>query len=382
LVGIAETNNGLSTADCFLPDVLPAAFATLDFLVSNDRTFECQFIPVRFFWLECGDNSLSNRSGDTLFISSGVFDVVAPDVPIQNPLVGYPTYLGAQDADCFVHETKRPERSVDFCNGGIHIACADSIDARGDLNLNEIGYEIADAVLFSNYFVYGIGVFTKNVEGQIAASDVNADGIALSVADLVYLIRVVVGDALPYPKLAPVQAAYTVSANGTVNVEGTMGAAFIVAEGNVVPNLHANNMEMLYNYDGQNTRILVYSLEAGQSFTGDFVTVNGEIASIELATYDGAPVAADLVMPTAFALNQNYPNPFNPTTTLSFDLPVASNYTLTIYNVTGQEVATFSGYEVGEVNVEWNASNQASGIYFYRLDADNFTATKKMVLLK
>jgi hypothetical protein len=382
IVGIAETNNGTNTADCFLPSTFPAAFATLDFLVSNDRTFECQFVPVRFFWLECGDNSLSSKSGDTLFISSGVFDVVAPDVPIQNGDVGYPTYLGAQNEDCFVNLDKHPERGVDFCNGGIFIACADSIDARGDLNLNEIGYEIADAVLFSNYFVYGIGVFTKNVQGQIAASDVNADGIALSVADLVYLIRVVVGDALPYPKVAPVQAAYTVSANGTVNVEGTMGAAFIVADGNVTPNLHASNMEMVYNFDGENTRILVYSLEAGQSFAGDFITVNGDITSIEMATYEGAPVAADLVMPTAYALNQNYPNPFNPTTTISFDLPVASNYTLTVYNVTGQEVANFSGYEVGEVNVEWNASNQASGIYFYRLDANNFSETKKMVLLK
>ncbi len=94
------------------------------------------------------------------------------------------------------------DRDIDFFNGGIDIVCADSIDARGDINLNGFGYEIADAVLFSHYFIYGLPVFTINQAGQIAASDANADGLALTVADLVYLIRVVVGDALPYDKIA------------------------------------------------------------------------------------------------------------------------------------------------------------------------------------
>ena len=72
---------------------------------------------------------------------------------------------------------------------------ADAMD-----NLNEISNEISDAVLFSNYFVYGIGVFDINEAGQIAATDVNADGLTLSVADLVYMVRIILGDAAPYPK--------------------------------------------------------------------------------------------------------------------------------------------------------------------------------------
>ena len=60
--------------------------------------------------------------------------------------------------------------------GGIDIVCADSIDDRGDINLNGVANEVADAVLLGNYFVYGLSVFTINIEGQIAASDVNADG--------------------------------------------------------------------------------------------------------------------------------------------------------------------------------------------------------------
>lgn len=89
-------------------------------------------------------------------------------------------------------------------------------------------------------------------------------------------------------------------------------------------------------------------------------------------------------LPNTFALNQNYPNPFNPTTILSFDLPVASRVELSVYNVLGQQVTTLvnSEMEAGRHQVEFDGSLFASGIYFYRITADNFTETKKMVMLK
>jgi len=77
------------------------------------------------------------------------------------------------------------------------------------------------------------------------------------------------------------------------------------------------------------------------------------------------------------------PNPFNPTTTIRFGMEEQSDYTLTIYNVTGQVVHKFSGIaEAGDNSVVWDASSRSSGVYFYRLETANFTATKKMVLLK
>ncbi len=89
-------------------------------------------------------------------------------------------------------------------------------------------------------------------------------------------------------------------------------------------------------------------------------------------------------LPDQFVLNQNYPNPFNPTTTVSFNLPKACDVTVTVYNIAGQEVATLvDGYlEAGEHAIEWDASSKASGVYLYRIHTDEFTATKKMVLLK
>jgi len=393
IVAIAETNNGDNHPDCFTNDA-PGSnqLAQINFLVSNDRTLECQYVPIRFAWYDCGDNALSSVTGDSLFISRHVYDYAwigdtayADWIDIA-ATHDYPTLYGAQDVDCFVDEFKIPFRFVDFRNGGIDIACADSIDARGDVNLNEIGYEIADAVLFSKYFVEGLGVFTTpHPEGQIAATDVNADGIVLSVADLVYLIRVVIGDALPYPKtVVPVNASYVHTGAGVLSVtdEVAMGAAFVVMEGNVEPTLLADNMQMRYAFDGVNTRVLVYSM-GGESFSGQFLQAAGNIVSVEMATVEGNPVVAK-ALPNAFALTQNYPNPFNPATTIGFSLPHAADYSLTIYNVNGQQVASFAGAaEAGNHTVEWDASNLASGIYLYKLQADGINIdTKKMVLLK
>ena len=89
-------------------------------------------------------------------------------------------------------------------------------------------------------------------------------------------------------------------------------------------------------------------------------------------------------MPTVYALDQNYPNPFNPSTEISFDLPAASHVELTVFNILGQKVETLvdGDREAGSYTVTWDASPYSSGVYFYRISAENFSATKKMLLLK
>ncbi len=88
--------------------------------------------------------------------------------------------------------------------------------------------------------------------------------------------------------------------------------------------------------------------------------------------------------PKTFALEQNYPNPFNPVTVIGYQVPVTSHVTLTIYNALGKEIATLVNQEkpAGQYKASFNASNLPSGIYFYRICAGNFTAVKKLMLVK
>lgn len=93
--------------------------------------------------------------------------------------------------------------------------------------------------------------------------------------------------------------------------------------------------------------------------------------------------------PSDFSLAQNYPNPFNPTTTIEYFLPSASNVRLTVYNISGQVVTTLikGRRSSGNHSHDWdgygsNGSRAASGVYFYRLQTDQFTETRKMILLK
>ncbi len=393
IVGLAETNNGANHPGCFLEGSI-GSLVDLDFLVSNDRTLECQYVPIEFFWYDCSDNAFSGRWGDTLWVSRKVYTFEHENIADNS--YGFPGYFGAPDQCLIGGGPDKPSaiRCVDFTNGGIDIICADSIDARGDVNLNGVAYEVADAVVFSNYFVMGISAFNVNVDGQTAATDVNADGLTLSAADLVFLIRVVVGDTPPMPKLSPnrpAKAGFALQGEVLSITEASyrIGAISMTLEGKAEPVLHENaaGMQLRYHFDGVNTRVLVYNMN-GTAFleTGPVLMIGGAtgIESIEVGSFDGFVMASGVDnLPDHFHLAQNYPNPFNPTTTFEFALPVASDWELVVYNILGQRVQRWNGKDgAGFVKIHWDASAHSSGVYFYRLRAGEFSATKKMVMLK
>lgn len=89
-------------------------------------------------------------------------------------------------------------------------------------------------------------------------------------------------------------------------------------------------------------------------------------------------------IPNYYSLSQNYPNPFNPATQIKYTIPKAGNVVLKIYDVLGKEVKTLVNEkkEVGVYNIDFDASNLSSGIYFYRIESGDFTAVKKMMLVK
>jgi len=113
---------------------------------------------------------------------------------------------------------------------------------------------------------------------------------------------------------------------------------------------------------------------------------NTEHATLETMLQTGKLTAVENIptVPSAYALDQNYPNPFNPSTKISFTLPHSANASLKVFDVLGREVATLvNGFTTAGVHeVQFDATNLASGVYFYKLTSGDFEQVKKMTLMK
>jgi hypothetical protein len=393
IIAIADLDNGPANHPDDADFYLSGNIVALTFQVTSDRNFIGQCLNVGFCVLDCGDNALSSKSGDTLFI------------PIGSP------------EDC-IDTTKQEARDIiEFCPGLICVQ--EPPDDRGDINLNGVANEVGDAVLFTNYFIYGPSVWDPVWEDvQILATDINDDGVVLTVADLIYLIRIITGDEQPFPA-SPKLSAYANSGTATVRVENgnvTVSTSSNVEIGGAMLTFRYNGLttgdpmllsdaaalNVRSNATGGELRVLVApswdaspaAIGAGSHDILSIPTVGDgtiELVDVQLSDARGGLMltsAAKVALPTSYALHQNYPNPFNAGTVMTFDLVKDADWTLTIYNVAGQTVREFSGRDgVGSVRVAWDGTTgdgmaASSGVYFYRVTANGFNATKKMTLVK
>jgi hypothetical protein len=396
IVAIADLDNGPTKHPADPDFYLSGKVVGLKFHVSQDRNYIDQCFDVNFCVLDCGDNTLSSKSGDTLFIPIGApTNCIDPHKQVARPI-------------------------VQFCPGRICIMRPP--DDRGDENLNGVANEVGDVVLFTNYFVYGPSVWDavwKDV--QILSTDINNDGTVLTVADLIYQIRIITGDAQPFPPNAggPKLAPYANSGTATLRVEN--GSATISTSSSVdlggamftfrysgvsvgQPTLTgvAAGMVVSSHATAGELRVLVTpslqvhgaSIAAGSHELFSIPTTGDgtlELVDVSMSDAQGAlmsTASAKSAVPTEYALLQNYPNPFNAGTVMSFNLKDEAAWSLVVYNIAGQTVREFSGHNgSGTVSVAWdgrdNAGNSASsGVYFYRVTANGFNATKKMTLVK
>jgi hypothetical protein len=419
VIAFAEWNNGVPYTG---HTDSPGELAKLTFFVSNDRTLECQYVPISFYWTDCTDNAISDESGKFLFLGDSVFNFEGTSIPTLDDTLGY----GYDGAEPYCYDTvftstgaikNHPLRALVFRNGGVDIICAGDIDDRGDINQNGVANEIADAVMFTNYFIEGVTAFgdpsdpvqAHQIQGSIAASDVNADGRTLSVADLVYLVRIIQGDANPYPKVVPDgdMMVSTQLMNNTMNIgyqaADNVGAMLLTFDvnGSIGEPVLADgvNMGLAYGMVDGKLRVLVYpdlNSETDNAISSGShsllsIPVSGSIKldEVEAAGFWGNTLTVTThKLPSAYAVAQNYPNPFNPTTTIELSMPVGGEYNLVIYNINGQVVRSFSGSApAGVVSLVWDGTSEdgthvASGIYFYKAHVGNYTDTKKMVLMK
>jgi len=112
------------------------------------------------------------------------------------------------------------------------------------------------------------------------------------------------------------------------------------------------------------------------------VTSNGEV--LRYSVFEQGTGVVSPALPAEYGLAQNFPNPFNPTTVVSYQLPVVSDVKLVVYDLLGREVAVLvhGRQDPGSHTIRFNANGMASGMYVYRLTADNFVETRKMMLMK
>ena len=130
--------------------------------------------------------------------------------------------------------------------------------------------------------------------------------------------------------------------------------------------------------------------EEGQLFVLRFEgKANVNVTTAELRNLANSPMLVKLNgnykgIPTEFGLSQNYPNPFNPSTMISYQVPVAAMVQIAVFNSIGEKVGMLVNEvkEPGYYEVTWNASAMPSGVYFFRINASEFTAVKKMMLTK
>ncbi|MDZ7625551.1 MAG: LamG-like jellyroll fold domain-containing protein [Ignavibacteriaceae bacterium] len=138
---------------------------------------------------------------------------------------------------------------------------------------------------------------------------------------------------------------------------------------------------------GNETGLIGYwKFDEGTGSTTADKTTNGNDGTISGALW--VPGVTDVKdennFPESFSISQNYPNPFNPSTTIRYSIPNGSVVTIKVYDVLGTEVATLVNEDksAGSYEVDFNASQLSSGIYFYKLQAGSFVETKKMILIK
>ncbi|MEN8191642.1 MAG: FlgD immunoglobulin-like domain containing protein [Bacteroidota bacterium] len=113
-----------------------------------------------------------------------------------------------------------------------------------------------------------------------------------------------------------------------------------------------------------------------------YSTVSPTLIDVDNGTVGVEEISSEI--PNEYSLGQNYPNPFNPTTMINFSIPESGLVTLKVFNILGQEVAELINdvQAAGSYKVSFDASNLTNGLYIYKIQANNYTATKKMLLVK
>lgn len=274
----------------------------LEFLTTDDRHFDLTYHHIHFAWNDCEDNLISSSAGDTvhlvrrIYVESGTGK--AEEIGRK---AGLPSTSGLSDS-CFVHlartQTSDLVMRTNYFNGLLDFDNLVRIDCRGDINLNGISNEVADAELFARYLVCGDSVFIVNVEGQIQASDVNKDGAGLTLEDFIYLQRVIRDGKLPsaatYSKHLALFSHDSSTFEVSLKTGDSLAVAVLLFVGESVPALLDDNLEMVYGHDRSVTRVLIWPKMGHWIVAGPVLRSEGDLVHVDALTNLGGGIRPEV----------------------------------------------------------------------------------------
>ncbi len=250
----------------------------------------------------------------------------------------------------------------------------------GDVNMDNV-INVVDVI-------YLVGMVLQTVEPTIEESelaDVVPDGV-VNIMDIVQVIDWILnGDVLA--DMSPLQDAQITLKVHSLSINSTGDVAGIQLE--TVGDYTISQMTIPDGWilEKGNTGIIALSLDGSRLNGNSLFTFDGNIEIVSALTVDwfGNAVQASVkVIPEEFELNQAYPNPFNPITTISYGLPEDTFVQIRIYDLNGRQVSELvnNTQSAGTYQVNWNASNQSSGVYLVKMVSGDYTKSQKLLLVK
>ncbi|MCH9024638.1 MAG: hypothetical protein IH931_04820, partial [candidate division Zixibacteria bacterium] len=266
---------------CLNPET-PASMFSLRFLVTNDFTYNCSLIPVRFIWYDCFENLISFNDPEgpqfnqKLAASNGVYY----NGHLIPPSHTFPSFGGTANTcfrDTSSHNALFP--LIDFHNGGVYIKCDESQYSVGDIDLDGFPYGVHDIALFGSYFLEGESVFDIDPSRQIAATDINSDGQSLKLEDLVQLGRIRLHEIHPDSTNDIVIYGDNYIANDrdikrvSLIVENPIPVLWLKFFGEITPVNDNHDYIIISKYNGLYTRVIVAAydtVDSGSVFLFDY----------------------------------------------------------------------------------------------------------------
>jgi len=333
----------------------------------TDDCFSASFNEVnnQFMGIIFSMEGCTYSTDETLHIADLIYEIVATaPVGLEIPLEFYSTLV----SDAFGNEISSYGEDGSIVLG-----------INGDINFDS-EINVLDIVMLVNFILF----IDEPTDFEYYVSDINQDNL-LNVLDVVSLVNMILGiDNLTKDNLG----SYGNVEIGKNLMNFYLDASIAGIQFDYSSNMNINLNQLPVDWHGNyaNGKAVFYTTSKYPenivtfSYTGQM-----NIENVLLSDRNGGGILVDIIrLPDNYELLTAFPNPFNPVTTISYGLPLESNITLNIYDVEGRKITTLTEgiRTAGTHSVEWNAEGYPSGVYFVKLDADKFTQTQKLMLVK